>query len=124
MKEFPVLRSADVSQVLNDRYHFSLEQAEAATQFLGLSQDESRCFILLVEIQRAGTPSLKQYFLKQLAELRELHLMIKERIGVSSALTEHHQTIYYSFWHYAAVHTAYSHFRSNRQKIQRRFGRS
>jgi len=99
-------QTAYISQVLNDRYHFSLEQAEAATQFLGLSHDETRCFILLVEIQRAGTPSLKQYFLKQLAELRERYLMIKERIGVSAVLTEHHQSIYYSSWHYAAVHMA------------------
>ena len=77
-------QTAYISQILNGHYHLSLEQAEAATQFLGLSKDEVRCFVLLVEIQRAGTPSLKQFFLSQLAELRERHLMIKERIGVSN----------------------------------------
>lgn len=99
-------QTAYISQVLNDSYHFSLEQAEAATQFLGLSKDEARCFILLVEIQRAGTPSLKRYFSEQLAEVRERHLMIKERIAVSNVLSEHNQGIYYSSWHASAVHMA------------------
>jgi uncharacterized protein (TIGR02147 family) len=99
-------QTAYISQVLNDSYHLSLEQAEAATQFLGLSKDEVRCFVLLVEIQRAGTASLKKYFTDQLAELRERHLMIKERIGVSSVLSEQNQGIYYSSWHPSAVHIA------------------
>lgn len=99
-------QTAYVSQVLNGNYHLSLEQAEAATRFLGLSRDESRGFVLLVEIQRAGTSSLKKFFSEQLAEVRERHLLIKERIGVSNALSEQNQIRYYSSWHYAAVHMA------------------
>ncbi len=99
-------QTAYVSQVLNGDYHLSLEQAEAATQFLGLSRDEARCFILLVEIHRAGTPSLRRFFEDQLKELRERHYMIKERIGVSNVLSEQNQAVYYSSWHFAAIHMA------------------
>ncbi|MGK5084952.1 TIGR02147 family protein [Bdellovibrionota bacterium FG-1] len=99
-------QTAYISQVLNGDYHLSLEQGEAATQFLDLSRDEARCFVLLVEIQRAGTPSLKRFFEEQLRELRERYYLIKERIGVSNVLSEDNQGVYYSSWHYAAVHMA------------------
>lgn len=99
-------QTAYISQVLNGHSHLSLEQAEAVTQFLELSKQEARCLLLLVEIQRAGTPSLRRFLGEQLAELREKHLLIKERVGISNVLSEHNQSIYYSSWHYAAVHMA------------------
>jgi uncharacterized protein (TIGR02147 family) len=99
-------QTAYISQVLNGGYHFSLEQAESSAQFLQLTRDETRFFLLLVEIARAGTPSLKRYFTEQLEEVRERHLLIRERIGVSDTLSEPNQAIYYGSWHYAAVHMA------------------
>lgn len=99
-------QTAYISQILNGDYHLSLEQAEAATQFLGFTRDEARCFVLLVEIERAGTSSLKRFFKEQLAELRERHLEIKDRIGVSNVLSEDKQAHYYGSWHFAAVHMA------------------
>lgn len=99
-------QTAYISQVLNGHNHLSLEQAHAIAHFLGLSKDETRCFILLLEIQRAGTPSLRSFFEEQLKELRQHHYTIKERIGISKTLSEQNQSIYYSSWHYAAVHMA------------------
>jgi hypothetical protein len=49
---------------------------------------------------------LRSFFSEQLAELREKHLNLKERIGISEVLSEQNQGIYYSSWHYAAVHMA------------------
>lgn len=99
-------QTAYISQVLNGDYHLSLEQAEAATRFLGFMREEARCFVLLVEIERAGTPTLKQFFSAQLEELRERHLQIKDRIGVSNVLSDTNQAHYYGSWHFAAVHMA------------------
>jgi len=99
-------QTAYVSQVLNGHYHLSLEQAEAAARFLGFTRDETRYFVLLVESQRAGTATLRQLLLDQLQEMRERHLVIKERIGVSTELSEQDRERYYSSWHYAAVHIA------------------
>jgi len=99
-------QTAYISQILNGHYHLSLEQAEAAARFLGFTRDETRYFVLLVESQRAGTVTLRQLLFEQLQEMRERHLVIKERIGVSTELSEQDRERYYSSWHYAAVHIA------------------
>ncbi|MGK5082427.1 TIGR02147 family protein [Bdellovibrionota bacterium FG-1] len=99
-------QTAYVSQVLNGHAHFNWEQAEAAARFLELSKPELRYFLLLVESARAGTQSLKRVIEEQLEELRERHLLLKERIGVQATLSAENQTRYYSAWYYAAVHMA------------------
>jgi len=99
-------QTAYISQVLNGHYHLSLEQAESAARFLGFTRDETRYFVMLVESQRAGTQSLRQLLSDQLSEMRERHLVIKERIGVSTELSEQNRERYYSSWHYAAIHIA------------------
>lgn len=97
-------QTAYVSQVLNGPAHFNWEQAEAAARYLELSKAELRYFLLLVEHNRAGTPSLKRVLDEQLQEMREHHLLLRERIGIAATLSAENQTRYYSSWHYAAVH--------------------
>jgi uncharacterized protein (TIGR02147 family) len=99
-------QTAYVSQVLNDRFHFSLEQIEAAARFLTLNRAETRFLVLLVDASRAGTASLKRHFEEQLEELRDAHLSLKDRIGVTERLSEQEQAHYYGSWHFAAVHMA------------------
>ncbi|HVK60022.1 MAG TPA: TIGR02147 family protein, partial [Bdellovibrionales bacterium] len=97
-------QSGYVTQVLNGQAHFSLEQGLKVANFLGLKEREQKCFLLLVEIARAGTKELEAYFRDELRALREEHLNIKKRVGDSHSLSEHDQSIYYSSWHYLAVH--------------------
>jgi len=99
-------QTAYVSQVLNGQYHFSLEQADAGAAFLGLTKDETKFFLLLIERQRAGTDSLRAYFTEQLEESRSRHLLLKHRLGVPASLGVPEQSRYYSSWHYSAVHMA------------------
>lgn len=99
-------QTAYVSQVLNAEYHFSVEQAEAATRFLEMSKEEARYFVLLVAMQRAGTPALRSFFGDQLKELRERHQQVQTRVKISATLGEEHHDVYYSSWHYSAVHIA------------------
>lgn len=62
----------------------------------------------MVEFARAGTKELKEHFELELKNLREAHLNIKERVGDSQALSDKNQSIYYSSWHYLAVHVLVS----------------
>lgn len=93
-----------ISQVLNDSAHLSLEQAFAAAEFLGLGESERKYFLTLVERERSGSPQLRAHFERELTNLREAHLNIRERVGASRQLSESEQSRYYSSWHYLAVH--------------------
>src|SRR5687768_11246698 len=55
-----------ISQVLNKDAHFSLEQADELNSFLGHTKDESHYFLLLVQVARAGTHSLRSKFQEQI----------------------------------------------------------
>lgn len=99
-------QSAYVSQVLNTSANFSLEQSKAISRFLDHSKDESRFFLTLVELARAGTPDLRSHFQELINELLEKHLDLKERFKVKDLLSADDQTTYFGDWLYAAAHMA------------------
>jgi uncharacterized protein (TIGR02147 family) len=95
-----------VSQVFNGNADFSAEQADIINRFFGHSRDESIFFLLLIQKNRAGTRSLKEFVQVQINELLAKRMEISERIGQSAALTQEQQSTYYSSWHFAAIHVA------------------
>lgn len=95
---------AYVSHVLAGDYHFSIEQAEAAGRFFGLSKQESEFFVLLVSQNRSGTSELKAFFDKMLDERRQQNSLLKSRVKIKETLDEITQSTYYSQWYYAAIH--------------------
>ncbi|RYZ98604.1 MAG: hypothetical protein EOP11_20440, partial [Proteobacteria bacterium] len=97
-----------VSQVLHGPRDFSLEQAEAASGYLGHGPEERHYFLLLVQKARAGTGALRAYFEGQLANMKAARLNLKARIGEGANLSKENQYTYYSSWIYAAVHVALS----------------
>lgn len=97
-------QSAYISQVLNGHAHFSLEQTLLIADFLKLQEQEKKYLLLLVEYERAGTEALKKFFESELSSYREEYLNIKERVGETRVLTDAEQSLYYSSWHYLAVH--------------------
>ncbi|MGK5084243.1 TIGR02147 family protein [Bdellovibrionota bacterium FG-1] len=99
-------QTAYISHVLNGSGHFNLEQAEATSRFLEMGRDETRFFLMLVEHNRAGTPSLRRVLGEQMDEMRERHLSLRKRVGIQATLSRENQATYYSSWHYAAVHMA------------------
>lgn len=97
-------RNTYISHVLNSDANFSLEQGLKVSQFLNLNRLEQKYFLFLIEYYRAGTTELKNYFLKELSDLREKNLNIKDRIPAQKTLTPEAQATYYSHWMYAAIH--------------------
>lgn len=97
-------QSGYVSQVLNSEAHFSLEQGLRVASFIGLEGKSKKYFLLLIEKARAGTRELREHFELELRTLREEHLNIKERVSGARILSEIEQTVYYSSWHYLAIH--------------------
>jgi uncharacterized protein (TIGR02147 family) len=95
---------AYVSHVLGGPPHFSLEQAESISRFVGHSQEETEYFLLLVEKARAGTASLKQFFQHLIEAKLEYYHNLRNRMKIQASLKLEDQAIYYSRWHYAAIH--------------------
>ena len=101
-------KSGYISHVLNGDANLSLEQTLRAARFLSLQPKERKYFLLLVELSRAGTAELKNHFQEELSLLKDDYLNIKSHVGNSRALSESDQAIYYSSWHYLAIHVLIS----------------
>lgn len=99
---------AYVSQVLNGDAHLSLEQADLLNEFFHHGKEEAHFFLLLVQKERSGTKSLKDYFQKQIDEILRKRTEVSHRLDVNTSLSDREQAIYYSSWVYAAVHIAVS----------------
>lgn len=97
---------AYMTQVLSDEAQLSLEQAERLHKVFGLSSEELEFFLLLVEKERAGTSSLRDFFNKKIAAILKQRAQLKNRIQSSVDLTKDVQVKYFSSWIYAAVHVA------------------
>lgn len=104
MAKFLTCQTAYISQILNQYVHFSLEQAVKVNEFFHHNREESKFFILLVQLQRAGTKPLKEFFQIEMKEILEKRSNLKERLNIKDSLDDNNQHIYYSAWYYAATH--------------------
>lgn len=97
-------QTAYISQVLNKYTHFSLEQGVKINQFFEHNKEESRFFLLMLQLERAGTLDLKKFIEEQMDEILLKRADIKKRVNITNTLAENYQHIYYSVWYYAAIH--------------------
>lgn len=102
------IQNAYISKVLNGEAQLSLEQGLRLCRFLNLEESERQYVLWLIEQARAGTQELKSFFGQLLGELRERHLNLSENVGKVQELTTEAQVVYYSQWHYAAIHAIVS----------------
>ncbi|OUR97243.1 hypothetical protein A9Q84_13030 [Halobacteriovorax marinus] len=104
MAKFLGCQTAYISQVLNQHVNFSLEQAVKVNQFFNHSKDEGKFFVLLVQLERAGTSELENFLISEMEEIIERRSNLKERLNIKDSLDDDNQHIYYSVWYYAAIH--------------------
>lgn len=104
LAQFLGCRVSHITQALQGQSHFSLEMAEKTADFLKLSPSEKHYLLLLVSAGRAGTSSLKKYFLKQAEEICQQRTDVSNRLEVSDQLSQKYQQKYYSSWTYGAIH--------------------
>lgn len=104
MAQFLNCKTAFVSQVLNQYVNFSMEQTVSLNIFFNHNKDESRYFVLLVQLERAGSEELRKFLLSEISEIHSKRKDLKERMNIKDNLDENNQHIYYSTWYYAAIH--------------------
>ena len=108
MAEAVGCQSAYFSRVVGGDADLSLEQAEALTHFLHLSEEEADFFLLLVEHARAGSAALRSRFQRRISQVVNHRLVLKNRFKVKTKMTTKDQATYYSAWYYTAVHVMLS----------------
>lgn len=102
------VQTAYISQVLNGSAHLSVEQGLLAADYFGHTPEEKDFFLLLLQIGRAGTVELKEYFKGQIDKIIQKRLVIKNRLKDTQQISKEDQVKYYSRWYYLAIHMAVS----------------
>ncbi len=92
------------SQMLKGAAELSPEHALNLAQFLCLNESESDFFLDLLLRDRAGSARLRKFYERRIAKARESHDLIGAKFQKEKVLPIEQAAIYYSSWHYAAVH--------------------
>jgi len=101
-------KTSYTAQVLRGTAHFSLEQGDAITEHLNLTDEEGHFLLLLIQYQRAGTKRLRERFYKQISDIRNARMLLKNRLGVKRAIPEELSAHFYSSWYFSAIHALIS----------------
>ncbi len=97
------VHSSFISQILSGTKDFNLEQAQELASYLGLNALETDYFILLVQISRAGTKKLKDYWKTKLNFIKNQSLEVASRIPQDRKLSDFECSVFYSSWLYLAI---------------------
>lgn len=93
-----------VSQVVNGKAHFSVEQGLAFARFFKMSAAEAEYFVELILLERAADTATRKFFELRLRRLRDSHSDLKERWKENSDSLFEGESIYFNSWLYQAVH--------------------
>ncbi|MGZ3724004.1 MAG: TIGR02147 family protein [Bdellovibrionales bacterium] len=92
-----------VSQIMQGDKAFTPEQAASACEFFALNDLETDYFLLLVQLDRAGTPVLRRALTRQIETVQRQARELSNRLVAKGKLTEEHRAVFYSDWIYSAV---------------------
>ena len=95
-----------LSQALNGHVNLTPDQVFGIGAFLQLSDREQDYLLLLLESDRAATPSYQKRIQNKLNQAKEKNQRLSKRIGKSQSREVSQR--YYSAWYYSALHIATS----------------
>jgi uncharacterized protein (TIGR02147 family) len=93
-----------LSRVLSTHVHLTLDQAFGLCEYWKLSRSESDYFLCLVEKERTGSKSYREYLESKLLSLKREYENIAQRVSRPKAETGEKEHLYYSAWYYTAIH--------------------
>jgi uncharacterized protein (TIGR02147 family) len=92
-----------LSQVLKGTREFSTEQAHLLADFFSFNFLETKYWMLLLNLERAGTKALKDFYRNQIEEIREQSLKVQNRVSTDRELTDAEKAMLVSSWKPAAI---------------------
>lgn len=81
----------------------ALEHALAIAEYFGLKKAEAKYFILLVQMERAGSEKLRRYWNAQIEDLRRESQSLERVVPSEKKLTTDQRMTFYSSWYYSAI---------------------
>ncbi len=96
--------SSWMTRVLSGSVQLTPDQTMGIALYLNLNDQESEFFLLIVEIERAATPLLKNYIQKKMNKLKKENLKIGTALRNEEQINPEHVLKYYSTWIYSAIH--------------------
>lgn len=97
------VNSVIVSQVFKGSRQLNLENALDLAEYLGLNENESEYFVLLVELERAGTHKLKRHFKNRLEKIKLRSTELSRRVVQDRVLSEEERAVFYSSWYFSGI---------------------
>jgi len=91
-----------LSRALKGEVHLTPDQAALLAAFWNLGSLETEYFLALVNLARAGTPTLQHLLKDEISDIKRRHQDLTERFR-DQKVTEATE-LYYSAWHYSAIH--------------------
>ena len=97
------LHSTTFSQVMNGLKPLSLEHAILVCDELGLKSLETKFFLLLVQLDKAGSERLRANLREQLNELKRESQNLQRVVPTEQNLSFEQKAVFYSHWLYSGI---------------------
>ncbi len=104
MAEAVQCQRSHLSRVLSDQLHLTTDQAFRITRFLHLTDEDSIYFMKLVEYERSGDLEYRSHLKRELKQLKTVQEDFAKRLKEPSIADSELERIYYSSWHWSAIH--------------------
>jgi uncharacterized protein (TIGR02147 family) len=91
------------SHVLAGTKHLSLEQAALVATHLGLTRLEKDYFFVIIQLDRAGSPDLREYWQEKKRDLEKEKNKLSERFPTHHELSDSDKARFYSSWLFVAI---------------------
>jgi uncharacterized protein (TIGR02147 family) len=108
------ITSSLLSQILKREKSLTLDQACGLTEYMALNELESDYFMLLVELDRAGTAFYRKKLQIKIDRLLKESMQVGKRVPRNQELSDEQKALYYSSWLFTAIRnlSAISRFQS------------
>ena len=100
---FLSMSSVMISQIFNGVREIGPEQGHKLSHFFNLSKLEREYFFTLVQISRAGSVELKEYYQEKLDELKEKSKKLVNIVDHDKKMSDKEKAKFYSNWYYSGI---------------------
>lgn len=108
LAEYLLCQTTHISQVLSKKTNLTLEQGVRVIDFVHLTEEEKKFFMILLNQTRAGSVSLKEFYESERLDFIQRRKRLKEKLDKKYFLDQNQINKYYSTWFYPAIHVLLS----------------
>ncbi|MGE0631738.1 MAG: TIGR02147 family protein [Pseudobdellovibrionaceae bacterium] len=95
---------AYLSQVMHGHVQLTPDHGIGLAELFELNEDEREYLLNLINLERARTKLLKDWFIKRLKAQQQARQNLAKRLQANEEIQSHHEIEYYSKWYFSAIH--------------------